>query len=64
MSMVRDHYGENEFLDILVVAEDEASGTWERTFVSDMKDKFFEYGLSMFLSEKQREILERIAYGE
>lgn len=64
MSKVRDSYDEREFKDILDAAEDNASGNWEETFVSDMRDKFDEYGLSMFLSDKQQEILERIANGE
>jgi len=64
MTKVRDNYDEREFQDLLDAAEENASGAWEKTFVSDMQDKFDEYGTGMFISDKQDEILNRIANGE
>lgn len=64
MTKVRDLYDEREFTDLLDEAEDNASGSWEKTFVSDMRDKFEEYGIGMFISDKQDEILQRIANGD
>ena len=64
MTKVRDLYDETEFQDILDSADENASGAWEQSFVSDMQEKFDEYGLSMFISDKQQEIIERIANGE
>jgi len=61
---VQDEYTEQEFLDLLDEAEANAKNTWEETFVSDMRDKFDEYNVRMFLSDKQDEILNRIANDE
>lgn len=61
---VKDNYDEREFQDLLDAAEENASGNWEKTFVSDLQDKFEEFGTGMFLSEKQEDILNRIANGE
>lgn len=41
-----------------------AANDWEEKFVSDLKDKFEQYGRRMYLSENQREHLERIAGDE
>lgn len=51
----------SEFEDLLDAAESEASTGWEMDFVSDMRDRFEEYQERMYLSERQIEILERIA---
>jgi len=61
---VKDKYDEIEFQDLLDAAQENASGNWEKTFVSDMQDKFEEFGTGMFLSDKQDDILNRIANGE
>lgn len=61
---VKDNYDEREFQDLLDSAEENASGNWEKTFVSDLQDKFEEFGIGMFLSGKQEDILNRIANGE
>ena len=53
MTKVRDLYEEREFQDLLDEAENNASGSWETKFVSDMRDKFQEYGTGMFISDKQ-----------
>lgn len=50
-----------DFADILADASFNAETDWEMGFVSDMEVKFAEYGSEMFISEKQLEILERIA---
>lgn len=50
-----------DFGDLLDEAEDEAKGSWEENFVSDVRDKFESYGDRMFISEKQEVILQRIA---
>lgn len=64
MTKVRDLYEEREFQDLLDEAENNASGRWETEFVSDMRDRFEEYGTGMFISDKQNEIINRIADGD
>jgi len=61
---VQDIYSELEFSDLLDEAEKNAANAWEENFVSDLRAKFNEYGIRMFLSESQQEHLERIADGE
>lgn len=61
---VQDHYTHDEFEEILDDAEMSAANDWEEEFVSDIKLKFKQYGIRMFISERQIEIIERIAYGE
>lgn len=61
---VQDHYTHGEFEEILDDAEMNAANDWEEEFVSDMKQKFEQYGIRMFISERQIEIIERIANGE
>lgn len=61
---VQDWYSDEEFEDVLSDAESNASNDFEINFCSDMRDKFDEYGKRMFISERQREILERIANDE
>lgn len=61
---VQDIYSELEFSDLLDEAEKNAANSWEENFVSDLRAKFNEYGIRMFLSESQQEHLERIANGE
>jgi hypothetical protein len=53
-----------DFDDLLSRAEDEATTNWEMGFTSDLRDRFDEYGDEMYLTERQREILERIAHGD
>lgn len=64
MTKVRDLYDELEFTELLDEAENNASGSWEKNFISDMRDKFDEYGTGMFISDKQDGILQRIADGD
>jgi hypothetical protein len=61
MTTISDLYADSEFEDLLSEAENNASGTWEIDFVTDMRDKWEQYGHRMFLSDKQNEILNRIA---
>lgn len=55
---------ESDLEDLIDEADGNAVGYWEEEFVSDMRDKFDEYGLRMFMSDKQKDILDRIASGE
>jgi len=64
MSTVADKYEDNEFEDLLDTAESYAANGWEQQFVSDMQDKWQQYGRRMYLSDKQDEILNRIAADE
>lgn len=50
-----------DFEDLLSEAESKARGAWEENFTEDMRDKFDEYGDRMYLSDRQEEILKRIA---
>lgn len=61
---VQDNYTHDEFQELIDDAEMNAANDWEEQFVADISNKFEEYGIRMFISEKQREILERIANGE
>lgn len=53
-----------DFEDLLASAEANASSDWEMGFVEDLSERYERYGDDMFLSEKQAEILRRIANGE
>lgn len=55
---------EREIEDMISEAEANASNAWEDNFVEGLRDKFDQYGIRMYLSDKQHEILERIASGE
>lgn len=50
-----------DFEDLLAEAENNAKGSWEEEFCDGIRDKFDEYGDKMYLSERQEEILQRIA---
>lgn len=57
-----DVYADRDELEgILEDARMNASNDWEEAFVADMKDRFDEYGMNMFISESQQKRLERIA---
>ena len=62
--MVRDLYTDDEFEDLLSTAEETAESDWENGFVSDMRDKYGQYGRQMFITDKQSDILNKIASGE
>lgn len=61
---VQDHYTDAEFEELLDDAEANAANDWEEKFVDDMKERYSQYGRRMFLSETQRQKLERIADDE
>ena len=61
---VQDLYDEDEFQSLLDDAEANASNDFESKFVSDMQDRWEQYGKRMYLSDNQKEILERIANDE
>ena len=46
---------------VISLARQLARSDWEKQFTSDMDDKFQQYGWYMFMSEKQADILRRIA---
>jgi hypothetical protein len=50
-----------DFDELLGEAETLAKNEWEMDFVGDMRDKYTDYGDTMFLSEKQLALLRRIA---
>ena len=58
---VTDHDFTLDFEDILDSAESYAKNDWEEQFVSDLRDKYDEWGDEMFLSDRQADILLRIA---
>ena len=63
MSKANDLYEARDELEkVLEHAEGNAESTFEISFVESIKEKFNKFGMSMFFSEKQKEILERISY--
>lgn len=52
----------DDFETLLDDAEGNANSDWEMNFTADMREKFEDYGGEMFVSEKQLEWLEKIAY--
>jgi hypothetical protein len=62
MTIITDLYdGTSEFEDLLSLATDNAVTQWEQEFCSDLSDKYDQYGDQCFVSERQDEILRRIA---
>lgn len=53
-----------EFELVLDSAEHNASSEFEMEFVASIKEKYDQFGMNMFFSEKQEEVLDRIAYKE
>lgn len=58
---VQDLYEDSEFEELLENARMNAANDWEESFVSDMKDRYGQFGRRMYLSDAQQEHLERIA---
>lgn len=50
-----------DFPDLLADASNNAGTDWEMGFVSDIEEKYEDFGDSMFISTRQIEILEKIA---
>jgi hypothetical protein len=62
---VQDLYQEeDEFEGLLEDARMNAANDWEESFVADMKAGFDQYGRRMYISDSQKEQLERIASDE
>ena len=61
---VQDIYSEDEFEGLLDSARMNAANDWEENFVSGLADKFEEFGRRLYLSDSQRDHLERIANDE
>ena len=62
MSKLLDHFDSVvEFEELLAEADEQAVTTWQEDFVSDMKDRYEQYGTEMYLSDPQKDVLERIA---
>lgn len=61
---VQDIYKETEFEELLEDASMNAANDWEESFVADMKDRYTQYGRRMFISDTQKDHLERIANDE
>ena len=62
---IKDKYPEiDEFDDLLADADSNAGNEWEMTFVDDIRERYEKYGGDTFVSEKQVEILNKIARGE
>ena len=54
-------FAEDKFKTLLDDADSNASTDWDRTFVDDLKARFKQYGMGLYLSSLQRFHLERIA---
>lgn len=64
MAKVSEKFKEiGDYQELLASAEDRAKGDWEAKFVSDMNNRFEQYKEKTFISEKQLEILNKIAAG-
>lgn len=50
-----------EFSDLLSEAEGEAHTQWAEQFTSDMRERYDEWGDEMFITDRQLEMLEKIA---
>lgn len=62
MATIQDMFDSTtEFEDLLSEAETQAESAWEMDFVDGLRDRFTEYGEKMYLTEKQEDILRRIA---
>lgn len=62
---ISDRYpDDDDFEEMLSSAVENASNEWETEFVSSLQERYEQYGVNMFLSEKQDEILRRLADGE
>ena len=61
---VQDIYKETEFEELLEDASMNAANDWEESFVADMKGSYTEYGRRMYISDAQKDHLERIANDE
>lgn len=61
---VQDIYADTDFEKLLEDARMNAANDWEEEFVADMVARFEQYGRRMYLSDAQKQTLERIANDE
>lgn len=62
---VSDYYGDpKEFKRVLSDAITNAETEFEEEFTTDMEERFLDWGMRMLLSDKQHEVLLRIANKE
>jgi len=61
MAKLSELFDRTEFEDLLMTAEQCANTIWEMDYVDDMKEQFYQYEMTMYLTEEQEEILNRIA---
>lgn len=60
---IGEHYAGDmsEFENTLDLADEGARNDWEKTFVNDIRTRYEQYGGEMFMSDRQKETLEKIA---
>lgn len=59
---VKDYFPDiDDFEELLELAESGAETDWEFEFTEDIREKFDKYRENMYLSDAQKESLERIA---
>ena len=58
---VQDLYKEKEFESLLTSARMNAANDWEEEFVASLQGKYEQFGRRMYLSDAQKDNLERIA---
>jgi DnaJ domain len=58
---IRDRYSREYWQQLLADAVKGATSDWDRKFVASITQRYDEYGLEMFLSDKQVEYLNRAA---
>lgn len=51
----------NELEELLRKAKEKAKTDWEKSFVEDMSNKFEQWGDRLYLSQKQMDIIRKIA---
>lgn len=63
---VEDWFGDDspKYEELLSAASDMASDDWMKEFVNQQQERYNKYGLKAGLSEKQKNMLEKIASGE
>ena len=63
---VEDWFGDDspKYEELLAAASDMASDDWMKEFVDQQQERYNKYGLKAGLSEKQKNMLEKIASGE
>jgi hypothetical protein len=59
-----DLYSKDEFDSLIRQARANAETDWEIEFIDSIEAKYDEYGVKMFLSDKQDSVLRRLANGD